>query len=143
MTESVCTLNSEDSSACWMMTSITSWAPSTEGGREGGREGKEGEGGGWRGREGWIEREGRREEGRERKKLRPIPVDRNCSLENISIKISNSSPITSPRTWGQTITASTSPVTSLTAGFHQDFMVCVCVCGGGGGEDTATASFCN
>ena len=126
------------------MTSITSWAPSTEGGREGGREGKEGEGGGWRGREGWIEREGRREEGRERKKLRPIPVDRNCSLENISIKISNSSPITSPRTWGQTITASTSPVTSLTAGFHQDFMG-VCVCGGGGGEGggTATASFCN
>ena len=37
------TLNSEDSSACWMMTSITSWAPSTEGGRERGIGGKEGE----------------------------------------------------------------------------------------------------
>ena len=47
MTESVCTLNSEDSSACWIMTSITCWAPSTEGGREGGREkrGREREGG--------------------------------------------------------------------------------------------------
>ena len=44
MTESVRTLNSEESSACWMMTSITSWAPSTEGGREGGREREEREG---------------------------------------------------------------------------------------------------
>ena len=52
MTESARTLNSEDSSACWMMTFIISWAPSTEGGRERG-----------------IEREGgrEREEGRERK----------------------------------------------------------------------------
>ena len=67
MTESVRTLNSEDSSACWMMTSITSWAPSTEGGREGGREGERGrerrrEGGREEGRRG---REGRREGGME------------------------------------------------------------------------------
>ena len=52
MTESVCTLNSEDSSACWMMTSITCWAPSTEGGRERGIE-----------REGGREREQGREKG--------------------------------------------------------------------------------
>ena len=61
MTESVCTLNSEDSSACWMMTSIISWAPSTEGGREErDRERKEGE----RERKGERGREkGGREEG--------------------------------------------------------------------------------
>ena len=53
MTESVHTLNSEDSSACWIMTSIISWAPSTEGGRERG-----------------IEREGGRERGREREEGR-------------------------------------------------------------------------
>ena len=64
MTESVRTLNSEDSSACWMMRSITSWAPSTEGGREGeggGREGrKEGGREGGRERERGKDREGRR-----------------------------------------------------------------------------------
>ena len=64
MTESVRTLNSEDSSACWMMRSVTSGhLQLREGGKEGGREG---------GREGRREREregrkeGRRERGREK-----------------------------------------------------------------------------
>ena len=61
MTESVRTLNSEDSSACWM---ITSCAPSTEGGREGGRE-----------REGRMEGRTEREEGRGRERRREVGTE--------------------------------------------------------------------